>query len=312
MLASETLRANGMSGQACIGDPVNHGVNGLGNQLMAEMSNALLAILFSRCLVIRSPLVRASFKLPSWVRSDFDERVRPRPLPEGRSQLVAAFKKRSVPWESRWWRHNDHFSAEIKALMNTSSVQAAMHTVGSILFSVPSVRVYQQLNVLIRKMGREDFVAMHIRTLSDARCPLGKLSYGDCGQCVSTAALKCVREKRRRTSAVIFGDNARTIDSLVVSGDLREEELFGRNTSKLVAGSTSAGTVGGDPAVIWHILRTAPSRVISSTSTFSKSALLCSNHIRRSDLIADFRCWKDHPSDGMLFSCRLPKWRDLV
>lgn len=306
------IRNQNGKNSACIGDPLNHGVNGLGNQLMTMMSNALLAVVFNRCLVIQSPLIRSVFDLPDWIRSEFPDR--PFILPEGRTRLYKALLDSTVSYETRWWWHKDHFKREINSAFNTSTVERAMHIVGKEMFSSPSKDVMQNLNFLLERRKAFQWMAFHLRTFSDAKCPLGKTSYGDCGQCIPTSSLNCVNALRYQTKkhALIFGDNKRAMEFVAQPGDLLEEEFFQRNTSKQVAESTMKGQSALDPAIIWNIMRLAPGRVISSTSTFSKSALLCSQRLRKNDIIVDLRCNKAHPSDGALFSCGNVRWSHLV
>tara|TARA_B100001989_G_C24520871_1_gene455790 strand:- start:328 stop:1278 length:951 start_codon:yes stop_codon:yes gene_type:complete len=297
---------------ACIGDPLNHGVNGLGNQLMAVMSNALLAVTFNRCLVIQSPLLRSVFVLPNWIKSEFPDR--PLLLPEGRTRIHKALQYSSVSYETRWWSHKDHFKREINSAFNTSTVEIAMHIVGKKMFSSPSKDVMKDLTFLLERHHASQWIVFHLRTFSDAKCPLGKKRYGDCGQCISTNSLNCVNALRYKTNkhALIFGDNKRAMQYVAKLGDLFEEDFFKRNTSKIVADSTAKGQTALDPAIIWNLMRLAPGRITSSTSTFSKSALLCSKRLRKNDIIVDLRCSKAHRSDGALFSCRNVKWSDLV
>lgn len=294
----------------CLGDPIDHGLNGLGNQLMSMMSNALLAIWFKRCLVIRSPLIRSTFILPHWIKSRFPHK--PLHLPEGRLQIEQAFRFSTRSYETRWWYHKDHFKTEINSFFNTSHVEIAMHIVGEYLFSSPVAKVMRNVDFLLKKHNAHRWMAIHLRTFSDAQCPLGKQRFGDCGQCIPKKSLKCVNAMRTHIPALVFGDNARAINYVYRNNDLIEEELFARNTSKLVAESKITGQSALDPVIIWNIMRLAPRRVVSSSSTFSKSALLCSKTIRKKDILIDLRCKRVHVSDGKLFTCRHVKWTDLV
>ena len=163
--------------ELCIGDPIDYGNLGLGNQLMTTMSNALLAYVFGRCLVVRSPLLRAAFDFPEFVHSSFPHGRSIRELPSGRKQVIPALMHdRSYHYQTRWWHAKNLFKKEIKEMFNVTTVEQAMHAVGEQLFSSPSRVVALQTNALMKQHSL--LTAMHLRTFSDSKCPLpGRLSY---------------------------------------------------------------------------------------------------------------------------------------
>jgi len=292
----------------CLGDPLDHGVNGLGNQLMAAMSTALVAHLFDKCMVIQSPLLRAAFHLPAKVLPAFPAPFTVQRLPdESITRLSRALSSRTEHYETRWWWSKDHFKDEIKARFNVTHVEQAMHAMGAWLFSTPRASMSTIFLMRRYRIG----AALHLRTFSDAKCPLGNVSYGDCGQCVPHRSVSCINRVRLK-NAVVFGDNPSLIEKVTRSTFKNESTYFGRDTSKTVASSRIHDTNAMlDPMVVWNTLRLARVRVVSSTSTFSKSVLLVSG-IQRRDMIVDLRCKKDHRTDGELFTCRRVVWQDLV
>lgn len=277
---------------------------------MAAMSTALVAHLFDKCIVIRSPLLRAAFKLPSTVLATFPDEFPVLRMPdESPPRLRRALSSQFQHYETRWWWIKDHFKDEIKLRFNVTHVEQAMHTMGVWLFSTPRILISRTTTFLMRrhKIG----AALHLRTFSDAKCPLGNLRYGDCGQCVPHRSVSCIHRLQLKNS-VVFGDNPSLIDEVTRSTFKNESTYFGRDTSKTVTSSRIVGTNSLlDPMVIWNTLRLARVRVVSSTSTFSKSVLLVSG-VRKRDIIVDLRCKKDHHTDGHLFSCRRVVWKDLV
>ena len=300
----------GPSKMPCLGDPLDHGVNGLGNQLMAAMSTALVAHLFDKCIVIQSPLLRAAFHLPTKVLTVFPAPFTVLRLPgESITRLSSALSSRIEHYETRWWWIKDHFKDEIKERFNVTHVEQAMHAMGAWLFSTPRASISKSTIFLMRRYRIG--AALHLRTFSDAKCPLGNVPYGDCGQCVPHRSVSCINQVRLK-NAVVFGDSPSLIEKVTRSTFKNESTYFGRDTSKMVASSRIHDTNAMlDPMVVWNTLRLARVRVVSSTSTFSKSVVLVSG-IRRRDMMVDLRCEKDHRSDGDLFTCRRVVWQDLV
>jgi len=297
----------------CIGDPIDYGNLGLGNQLMTTMSNALLAYLFGRCLVVRSPLLRAAFDFPEFVHSSFPHgrSILELPVLNGRKHLITALVRRDVSYhyQTRWWHAKNILNKEITDHFNVTTVEKAMHAVGAVLFSSPSRVVSLQTNALMKQHSL--LTAVHLRTFADSKCPLpGRLTYGDCGQCVPKRTIRCIRTLAFGP-AVIFGDNPTLVARVARDGDVNESSFFGQTSKTLTVSTIKSGYELLDPVVIWNTLRLSKVRVGSSGSTFSKSAMLVSG-IHTGDILVDLRCQKTFPSDGDLFACRSARWTDLV
>ena len=271
------------------------------------MSSALLAALYGRCLVIRSPQLRAAFDIPPWVRHDFPP-GKVEKIPGGvRASMLTRLLKMPSQVETRWW-HQHTLERRLTQANNVSHIQRAMQIMGRRLFGQPAAAVKETIDRLMlrHQLVRHRLVVVHLRTFAELTCS-GGFELNDCGQCIATRSMACIAQFLRNRRAIVFTDAPRFASQHVVrSFDMTETAFFGKNTSMRLERSNSA-TI--DSAVIWHMLRGGTSRIVTGISTFSKSALLCSNVQTTRDLIVDLRCRKTWPSDGDLFSCKAARAR---
>lgn len=268
----------------CIGDPLNHGVNGLGNQLYAIANNAVLAQKYNAMLAISSPIVRSTFSAP---------RSLPRTCERAREWSHKALMHRNV--STRWW----YWEADTTQPLRPR----AMHD----LFAGRYSKWVQHELHRIRATLPPLYTVIHLRTWPDRYCG-SKQMIGMCGQCLPTRTLECVHKSVLGTVALLFTD---------YDGDAMRERLVNRGNTVEYRTEREIFPIGFDlrnfslttikskrtlAGVLWALAYEAPLFIGSASSTLSKSVAMARlDH--KPTILSDMRCRRELESDGPLFAC---------
>ena len=155
--------------------------------------------------------------------------------------------------------------------------------------------------------------AVHLRTYSDVACH----TYGnirDCNRaCLREDALACV-VANAVPPVLVLSDSAIAGERLVrMFAERGVRDVFDES---VVVDARNHSALSHRAAYqtlrLWTAFSGAERRFASGVSTFSKSALL-SRGPGAADFVLDTRCFKAHPSDGDLYTCRSASLsRDLV
>lgn len=293
----------------CIGDPYDHGINGLGNQLYAISNNAILARRYNLDLAIGSPLVRATFDIsntfPKNCVGGTEFPLNRAPRCDQTSKKCYRSLKHNVT--TRWWYWESSVNQPLRP--------TAMHFLFASRYQPWVWNEVRRIQATVPKI----YTVIHIRTFSDLYCAK-KPKLGSCGQCLPTRTLHCIHNAIRGGPALLFtdydGEEMRTL--------LRKSSKFGKPDNTVYRIESEMFHAGIDrhnwslsihkkrsiASVLWALAYEAPFFIGTSSSTLSKSIAMARLKHKRSMLV-DMRC-RYGKEDHEPFPCRKATLANLV
>ena len=254
--------------------------SGLGNWLYVAVEVALVAAA-QNCTLALPSVLHQWFRLPVHVQRPVGRRCR----------SIRSMQEASSNPETR---------TRAVAALGAVDYDAARAQTFRTLFSAPVVPLMRDAWTFQS--------AVHLRTVSDVACH----TYDDiraCRRvCLRTAALECVVQ-HARPPVLILSDSAVASAQLkrafadhgVRDGVWDESAVADARNHSAHSRRAAHGAMQ-----LWTAFAMAERRFASGISTFSKAALLARPALRpeQHDFVVDTRCFKGHPSDGELFTCR--------
>ena len=299
-------------GNICIGDPSDHGVNGIGNQLYAIANNAVLARRYNANLAIGRPLVRATFDSAHALRRSCTSG---REWPAGTSQRGdRSLKKGRRGYQSL--KHNVTTRLWYwERAVNQPLRPAAMYELFVSRYQPWVWKEVRRIQAVVSKIH----TVIHLRTWSEMHCAK-KLTTGSCGQRLPTRALRCIHNRVEGASALLFtdydGGEMRTLLNRYSIGAQSNGTVYYTEPELFPVGleirgvSLSIKKKHSIASVLWVLAYEAPLFIGSSSSSLSKSIAMARLNHQRSILV-NMRC-RRAKGDGNLFACRNATLGDLV
>lgn len=213
-------------------------------------------------------------------------------------------------------RHCREVRSMQEASSRTAVRQRVVEVTGASSFDAERARTFRELfwRPRVAAAPAPTFrTAVHLRTVSDVACHTYD-NIRDCrGGCLREAALACV-VANAVPPVLVLSDSAAGGARLVrMFADRGVRDVFDESVVADARNHSVRSLRAAYQSLrLWTAFAEAERRFASGISTFSKSALLARGP-RATDFVLDTRCFKAHPSDGALFTCRPASLnRDLV